>query len=111
MGKTSKKASSEPVKKMRPAITPEGRESQLISLATNLAEKQMMEGTASSQIITYYLKLGSEKEKLERLRLEYEVKKLDAQTKALQSAERMEELYKNAMEAMRSYSGNRDHDY
>lgn len=111
MGKTSKKASSEPTMKMRPSTTPEGRESQLISLATNLAEKQMLEGTASSQIITYYLKLGSEKEKLERMRLEHEVKKLDAQTKALQSAERMEELYKDAMKAMQSYSGNKSDDY
>ena len=53
-------------KRIRPALTPEAREDQLIALATNLAEKQLLEGTASSQVITHYLKMGSTKERLER---------------------------------------------
>ena len=90
---------------MRPAATPEARENQLVSLAVELAEKQLLDGTASSQVITHYLKLGSTKEKLD-----YELKKkqmdlLQAKTESLQSAQRVEELYKNALEAMRGYSG------
>ena len=63
MGETRKKP-----KRIRPALTPEAREDQLIALATNLAEKQLMDGTASSQVITHYLKMGSTKERIERQR-------------------------------------------
>lgn len=90
---------------MRPALTPEARENQLISLAVDLAEKQLMEGTASSQVITHYLKLGSTKERLEKEKLEEENKLLRAKTENLQSAKRVEELYASAINAMRRYSG------
>lgn len=95
---------------MRPALTPEARENQLIYLATDLAEKQLREGTASSQVITHYLKLGSTREKLERERLEEENKLLKAKTEALQSQKNVEELYKNAIESMKRYSGHGDVD-
>lgn len=90
---------------MRPASNPEAREKQLVSLAVELAEQQLRDGTASSQVITHYLKLGSTKEQLE-----YELKKkqmdlMVAKTESLKSAQRVEELYTNALEAMRSYSG------
>lgn len=97
---------SEPIRKRRPAISPEIREDQLISLAIDLAEKQLLEGTASSQVITHYLKLGTQKEKLEREKLEKENELLKAKTEALQSAKKMEEMYEKAMRAMRRYSGN-----
>lgn len=93
-------------RKIRPALTPEARENQLISLAVDLAEKQLMEGTASSQVITHYLKLGSTKERLEKEILERQKDLLTAKTEALQSAKRIEELYSNALSAMRSYQGN-----
>lgn len=93
-------------KPMRPALTPEARENQLISLATDLAEQQLREGTASSQVITHYLKLGSTKERLEKEKLEEENKLLKARTEALQSAKRVEELYADAISAMKRYSGN-----
>ena len=93
-------------KKIRPALTPEARENQMISLAVDLAEKQLMEGTASSQVITHYLKLGSTKERLEKEKLEEENKLLKARTEALQSAKRVEELYADAIAAMKRYSGN-----
>lgn len=95
---------------MRPALTPESRENQLIALAVDLAEKQLMEGTASSQVITHYLKLGSTKERLEKEKLEEENKLLRAKTEALKSAKRVEELYSDAISAMRKYSGNGDSD-
>lgn len=97
-------------KKIRPALTPEARENQLISLAIDLAERQLIEGTASSQVITHYLKLGSTKERLEKERLEQENKLIKAKTEALQSAKRVEELYANALNAMRAYSGQEDID-
>lgn len=96
--------------KMRPALTPEARENQMISLAVDLAEQQLREGTASSQVITHYLKLGSVREKLERERLEEENKLLKAKTENLQSMKRMEDLYADAIAAMKNYSGNGDSD-
>lgn len=92
-------------KPMRPAITPEGREKQIISLAVDLAERQLREGTASSQVITHYLKMGSPREKLERERLIEENKKLRAQTEELQARKVTEELYKEAIAAFRKYQG------
>ena len=70
----AKVASSSSSRKRRPALSPEARENQLISLAVDLAEKQLQEGTASSQVITHYLKLGSTKERLEKEKLEEENK-------------------------------------
>ena len=90
---------------LRPALTPEARENQLISLATDLAEKQLQEGTASSQVITHYLKLGSTKERLEKEKLIEENKLLRAKTAAVESAERVEKLYAEAISAMKRYSG------
>lgn len=105
MSKKNVKESSEPIKKMRPALTPEARENQLISLAVDLAERQLLEGTASSQVITHYLKLGSTKERLEKEKLIEENKLLRAKTENLQSMKRVEELYTEALNAMRNYAG------
>lgn len=90
-------------KQTRKATTIEGREDQLISLAVNLAEKQLREGTASSQVITHYLKLGSTKDRLEKEILEEKKKLITAQTEALESAKHIEELYAEAIAAFKSY--------
>lgn len=97
-------------KRMRPAISPEARENQMISLAVDLAEQQLREGTASSQVITHYLKLGSMREKLERERLEEENKLLKAKTKAYENAEEIKILYQDALKAMKNYAGQGDPD-
>ena len=102
---TRNKPTTNSARKMRPALTPEARENQLISLAVDLAEKQLMEGTASSQVITHYLKLGSTKERIEKEILEKQKELIEAKTQSLQSAKRIEELYANALDAMRRYSG------
>ncbi len=102
----SKKGTIKPKRRRPPARTPEARENQLIAKAVDLAEKQLSEGTASAQVITHYLKLGSTKERLEKEKLANENLLLKAKTEALQSAKRIEELYSNALNAMRSYSGN-----
>lgn len=64
----------------------------------------MREGTASATVITHFLKLASEREKLERVKLERENKLLAAKSDALQSAAKIEEMYEKAITAMRSYS-------
>lgn len=95
-----------PIKRRPPATTPEARENQLITLAVDLAERQLSEGTASSQVITHYLKMGSTKEKIEKEILMEQKQLLKAKTDAMHSAKRVEELYENALNAMRTYSGN-----
>lgn len=92
------------IKKRPPAKTPEAREQQLINLAVDLAEKQMLEGTASSQVITHFLKLGSTKEAIEKQILQEQKVLIKAKAESMQSAKRVEELYEKALEAMRSYS-------
>ena len=105
MPKCKAASSSEPKKRSRPALTPEARENQLIALAVNLAEQQLRDGTASSQVITHYLKRGSMKEKLEQEILKEQKKLIEAKTENLQSTKRIEELYENAMKAMKQYDG------
>jgi len=97
--------------KRRPATTPEGRENQLVSLAADLAEKQMRDGTASAQVITHFLKLGSSREKLEQERIAHENQLLQAKSDAMASQENTEKLYKLALDAMRSYAGHEPFDH
>lgn len=104
MAKT-KKTSSNPSRKIRPALTPEARENQLISLAVDLVEQRLIDGTASSQETTHFLKLGSIKNRLEMEKLEEENRLLKAKTESIQSQKRVEELYAEALNAMRSYAG------
>lgn len=92
-------------KSTRPFLTTEGNDNYLISLANSLVERRLIEGTASSQEVTHFLKLGSAKERLERERLEEENKLLRAKTEALQAQKRDEELYEEVLIAMKRYSG------
>ena len=89
-----------------PATTPEGREKQLSALAYDVAEEQLRNRTASSQVITHFLKLASTKERLEKEILEKQKDLITAKTEAIQSGKRMEELYANALDAMSRYKGN-----
>lgn len=89
----------------QPAFTPEDRDNQLIARAVDLAEKQMIEGTASAQVITHYLKQASPRERLELERLRQENALLNAKVEQLKSAKRVEELYESALNAMRAYAG------
>lgn len=102
MATTKQKADK---KKRRPAMTPEARENQLISLAVDLAEQQLSDGTASAQVITHYLKLGTTRANLEKEKLERENELLRAKTESLQSQKQIDELYSKAIAAMRSYNG------
>ena len=106
MAKVNTKNLAGKTNKIRPALTPEARENQLIYLATDLAEQQLRDGTASSQVITHYLKLGSSKERIEKEIREKEKELITAKSEALKSAKRIEELYSEAIKAMRRYGGN-----
>lgn len=106
----SKSIGSSTRRRGRPGLTPEARENQLIHLAVDLAEQQLREGTASSQVISHYLRLGSTRERLEKEKLEQENELLKARAENIRSEKRVEELYENALNAMRNYSGVGDSD-
>lgn len=97
-------------KPRRPALTPEARENQLISLAIDLVEQRLIDGTASSQETTHFLKLASTKAKIEKEILLEEKKLIAAKTEALESTKELKGLYADALNAMRMYSGNGDAD-
>ena len=105
MAKVKKADSKNTTRKIRPALTPEARENQMIAFAVDLVEQRLLDGTASSQETTHFLKLGSMKNRLEMEKLQEENRLLKARTEALQSAKRVEELYSEAIKAMRRYSG------
>ena len=105
MAKVKSTTSSETRRKRRPALTPEARENQMISLAIDLVEQRLIDGTASSQETTHFLKLGSTKAMLEREKLIEENRLLRAKTKAVESSERSEKLFEEAIEAMKKYGG------
>ena len=107
-GKTTSTGTTRPMG--RPALTPEARENQMIALAVDLAEQQLRDGTASSQVLTHFLKLGSERERLERERLIEENKLLKAKTKEIENSAEVKVLYEQALKAMRNYSGQGDPD-
>lgn len=103
MAGTTKKVVSK--KRRPPAKDPEARENQLIALAIDVAEKQLSEGTASAQVITHYLKLGTTKERLEKEKLARENELLRVKAEAYESQKNIEALYKDAINAMKAYSG------
>jgi len=100
-----KKKTQDDIPKGRPATSPEEREDELINLAVDLAERQLRDGTASTQVIVHYLKLGSTRGMLEHEMLQHQTELVRAKTEAIQSGKRIEELYKNALDAMRIYGG------
>ena len=102
MGKT-KKTSTEVARKTKRAETPEARENQMIALAVDLAEKQLTEGTASAQVITHYLKLDTTREKIEKEILEKQKDLITAKTDQIKSQATSEELYAEALAAMKRY--------
>jgi hypothetical protein len=89
----------------KPATTPEARENEIVSDAMDLAEEQIRNGSASSQVLTHFLKLGSSREQLEQQRLEHENELTRVKIEAIESQKRVEELYMEALGAMRAYSG------
>ena len=104
MAKAKTSDSSGPAPR-RPALSLENREQQLAAYAHDLAEKQLLDGTASSQVITYYLKQGSSTAHLEKEKLKRENELLRAKVESLQAQARSEELFEKAIAAMRRYSG------
>ena len=110
MAKVKATSSSKPTRKMRPALTPEARENQMIALAMDLVEQRLLDGTASSQETTHFLKLGSLKATLENEKVRKENELLQAKTKSLSDSKDSKELYENAIKAFRNYNGQGDPD-
>jgi hypothetical protein len=90
---------------LRMPTTPEGREAQMVSLAFDLVQKRLRDGTATSQETTHFLKLGSSREQLEQERLRHENELSKVKMEAIASQQRVEELYRDALNAMSSYQG------
>ena len=97
-------------KPTRPALTPEADQNQMISYAMNLVKKRLLAGTASSQETTHFLKLAASRDRLEVENLKKDIELKDAKIESLRGAKRMEDLYSNALDAMRRYSGNSSDD-
>lgn len=93
------------IPRRRPATTPEDRENQLIAMAYDAAEERILNGTASSQEIVHFLRLGSTKDRIEREILERQKDLITAKTEALKAEKQVAELYENAIKAMRLYAG------
>lgn len=98
-------SSSNGRRRRRPARTPEAREDQLADAAYDLAEDQIRSGTASSQVITHFLKAGSRREAMEQLKMTHEIELMEVKREQLRAETRREELFSEAIEAMRSYQG------
>lgn len=97
-------------RKRKPATTPEENENECIGLAYDLAKKQLRDGSATSQVITEFIKAGSFKRQIELEKLRRENELLRAKVENLESQKRVEDLYANALEAMKTYSGHGEHD-
>lgn len=95
-----------PSKKGRPALTPEARENQMVSYAFDLVEQRLLDGTASSQETTHFLKAGSTKAAAEKKLLEMQIELAKVKAESIRREEHREELFKEAIEAMKMYSGN-----
>lgn len=110
MPKATKDIPKSSKRRLPPATTPESRENQLIALAYDLVEQRLLDGTASASETTAILKLGTQRERLEREKLQAEVKLTNAKSEAVESAKRFEEMMKEAMEAFKDYSGSGEED-
>lgn len=88
-----------------PARTPEAREDQLANAAYDLAEEQIINGTASSQVITHFLKAGSRRERMEQMRMQHEIELMEVKKEQLEGQKHVEALFVEAINAMRSYQG------
>ena len=104
----TKAVNSSPLPKLRPALSPEARENQMIALAMDLVEQRLRDGTASSQETTHFLKAASQKSKLELEKIKLENELTAAKTKAIGDSAEIKVLYEDALKAMRRYQGQGD---
>lgn len=110
MAKVKSSSSSNTARRRRPALSPEAREQQLISLAVDLVEQRLIDGTASSQETTHFLKLATQKYRTETEILRSQKEMIEAKTETLKSQKRVEALYEEAIKAFRNYNGQGDPD-
>lgn len=105
MRRDKTKENDTPIPSIPPSATPEGRENRLISIAYDLAEKQILEGTASAMVLHHFLKLGSTRGRIEQQLLVEQTRLASSKAEAIESQKRVEELYAEAINAFRLYNG------
>lgn len=96
------------IRKQKPALDPNEREKQMISYAVNLAEEKLLDGTASSQVITHFLKLGSSRAKTEQEMLELQKELIAAKTEAIHASAQSDQRYEDVLQAIKRYGGHSD---
>lgn len=110
MAKAKLANTSDPKRRQKPSLDPEVRQNQLISYAIDLVEQRLLDGTASSQETTHFLKLATQKSKLENQLLEAQTEMAIAKKELMRSQKRSEELFEEAIKAFKNYSGQGDPD-
>ena len=105
MGRTKSTSSPGNQRPRRPAVSPEAREKQLTALAVDLAEQQLRDGTASSQVITHFLKLATRKEEVEVEILQLQKDLVAAKTESIKAQQRSDEMFREAINAIKGYQG------
>lgn len=108
MARAKVKSIDEAGNRYRTPVTPEAEEAEMIAMATALAKKQLREGTASAQVITHYLKLGTTRERLEKEILVEQKKLYAAKTDQIETGKKLETLYQDAITAFTSYLPTQD---
>jgi hypothetical protein len=77
----------------------------MVNAAYDLVEERLEAGTASSQETTFFLKVGSSRERLEQERMRHEIELMEAKREHMESQKRVEALFGEALQAMRGYQG------
>lgn len=95
-------------RKPKPAADPEAREKQLINLAVNLAERQLEEGTASSAVITHFLKLGTVQAKVELEKAKAQNTLLTAKADSINDEKTKKQTVMDVQKALKSYDTTSD---
>ena len=107
MAKSNSKALANS-REFAPAMSLEGRDAQMASLAYDVVEQRMRDGTATSQETTYFLKLANKNQALEKIKLEKQIELLEAKTEQIKAAKRMDEVYMDAIAHFKIYAGDND---
>lgn len=107
MAKSGSKALAKS-REFAPAMSSEARDAQMSSLAYDLVEQRLRDGTATSQETTYFLKLSSPVATRQQKKLDKEIELLEAKTEAIKAAKRMDEVYMEAIGAFKLYAGEQD---
>lgn len=89
--------------KTTPPLSDKDHEAKLISLTLQMAEQQLIDGTASSQVMTHFLRLGSIRSKVELEKLRLENNLLTEKIQSEKMGQQLKEMFQDVMESLRDY--------